>query len=66
MRESVEQIDSSLREQATAYQQVTGFLEVVDQNTHSNEQAVQRMEQSMEGLGREAEAMRGEVDRFRV
>jgi methyl-accepting chemotaxis protein len=66
VRESVEQIDGSLREQATAYQQVTGFLEIVDENTHSNEQAVQRSEQTREARAREAEAMRGEVDRFRV
>jgi methyl-accepting chemotaxis protein len=66
VRESVEQIDGSLRQQSTACEQVTLFLEIVDENTHSNEQAVQRMDSAMEGLSREAEVLREEVGHFEV
>jgi methyl-accepting chemotaxis protein len=66
VRESVERMDGSLRDQATACEQVTGFLEMVDENTHSNEQSVHRVESAMEGLSREAEALRAEVGHFEV
>jgi methyl-accepting chemotaxis protein len=59
-------MDGSLRDQATACEQVTGFLEMVDENTHSNEQSVHRVESAMEGLSREAEALRAEVGHFEV
>jgi len=66
VRETVTRIDGSVREQDTACQQVRGFLDIVDGSAHSNEQAVERMQRSLESLSQEAEALRDEVGRFEV
>jgi methyl-accepting chemotaxis protein len=66
VREAVEQINSSLHEQSGACGQVAEFLEQVFERTRSNEEAGQRMGEAMRDLLRQAEALREDVERFRI
>lgn len=66
VREAVEQINGSLQEQSSACGQVAEFLEQVYERTRSNEEAAQRMGQSMTDLVRQAEALREDVARFQT
>lgn len=66
VREAVETINSSLTEQTEACSQVATFLEQVAEGTRSNEEAAQRMGQSMHSLVGQAEALRDDVAKFQI
>jgi methyl-accepting chemotaxis protein len=66
VREAVENINSSLTEQTEACSQVASFLEQVSEGTRSNEEAAQRMGQSMHSLVGQAEALRDDVAKFQI
>jgi methyl-accepting chemotaxis protein len=66
VREAVETINSSLTEQTEACSQVASFLEQVAEGTRSNEEAAQRMGQSMHSLVDQAEALRDDVAKFQI
>ena len=66
VRQAVEEINSSLREQSNACAQVAGFSKQVFERTRSNEEAAQRMGDSMMDLVRQAEGLRENVARFQT
>lgn len=66
VREAVEQINGSLQEQSTACSQVAEFLEQVYERTRSNEESGGRMDEAMQGLVRQAEALREDVAKFQI
>ncbi|MEZ4218859.1 MAG: methyl-accepting chemotaxis protein [Myxococcota bacterium] len=66
VRGAVESINASLRQQSEACTQIASFLEQVEDRTRENDRSVQHMGEAMNGLAREAEALRAEVARFRI
>jgi len=66
VREAVEQINGSLRDQSSACAQVAEFLEQVADGTRSNEDAAQRMGDSMRVMMEQAEALRADLEEFRL
>jgi len=66
VREAVEDINGSLQQQSSACSQVAEFLEQVYERTQSNEESARRMGDSMQGLVREAEALREDVAKFQI
>jgi len=66
VREAVEQINGSLRDQSSACSQVAEFLEQVADGTRSNEDAAQRMGDSMRVMMDQAEALRADLEQFQI
>jgi methyl-accepting chemotaxis protein len=66
VREAVDQINRSLQEQSSACRQAAEQLERVYERTRSNEESSRRMGEAMRGLLRQAETLRGDVQRFRI
>ncbi|MBW2229957.1 MAG: hypothetical protein JRG92_12865 [Deltaproteobacteria bacterium] len=66
VREAVENINGSLQHQSTACSQVATFLEQVFEGTRSNEEAAQRMGESMQALVAQAQTLRDDVAKFQV
>jgi methyl-accepting chemotaxis protein len=66
VREAVEQINGSLRDQSSACSQVAEFLEQVADGTRSNEEAAQRMGESMRVMMSQAEALREDLEQFQI
>jgi methyl-accepting chemotaxis protein len=66
VREAVDQINRSLQEQSAACRQAAEQLERVYERTRSNEESSRRMGEAMRGLLKQAETLRGDVQRFRI
>jgi methyl-accepting chemotaxis protein len=66
VRVTVESINTSLQDQSSACSQVASFLEQVFDGTRSNEEAAQRMGESMQGLLTQAQALREDVAKFQI
>ncbi len=66
VRGAVESINDSLQDQIDACSQVAVFLEQVSGGTRSNEEAAQRMGESMRDLMAQAEALRDDVAKFQL
>jgi methyl-accepting chemotaxis protein len=66
VREAVDRIHASLQEQSGECRQAVSFLEQVRDRTRSNEESIRQMSEATEGLKQEADALREEVERFRV
>jgi methyl-accepting chemotaxis protein len=66
VREAVDQINRSLQEQSAACRQAAEQLERVYERTRSNEESSRRMGEAMRGLVKQAETLRGDVQRFRI
>jgi methyl-accepting chemotaxis protein len=66
VREAVEQINGSLRDQSSACSQVAEFLEQVADGTRSNEDAAQRMGESMRVMMDQAQTLRGDLEKFQI
>jgi methyl-accepting chemotaxis protein len=66
VREAVDQIAGSLGEQTGACRQVTEFLERVSQGTQSNEEAAEKLRETMREFISQAVSLREDAERFRV
>jgi len=66
VREAVDQINRSLQEQSAACRQAAEQLERVYERTRANEESSRRMGEAMRGLLKQAETLRGDVQRFRI
>jgi len=66
VREAVDQIAESLGEQTGACRQVTEFLERVSQGTQSNEEAAEKLRETMREFISQAVSLREDAERFRV
>jgi methyl-accepting chemotaxis protein len=66
VREAVDQIAGSLGDQTGACRQVTEFLERVSQGTQSNEEAAEKLRESMREFISQAVSLREDAERFRV
>jgi methyl-accepting chemotaxis protein len=66
VREAVERINSSLQEQSAACRSAVEFLEAIYTRTRSNEQSAVRLDQVAKSLVHQAQALRDDVQRFRV
>ena len=66
VREAVAQITGSLGEQAGACRQITKSLGLVSEGTRSNEEAAEKMRESMREFISEAVSLREDAERFRV
>jgi methyl-accepting chemotaxis protein len=66
VREAVERINSSLQEQSAACRSAVEFLEAMYARTRSNEQSASRLDQVAKSLVHQAQALRDDVQRFRV
>jgi methyl-accepting chemotaxis protein len=66
VRRTVEQINSALEEQSAACRSAVEFVEGVAVRTQSNEESARRLGAATEGLLKQAEALRGDLDRFRL
>jgi methyl-accepting chemotaxis protein len=66
VREAVERINSSLQEQSAACRSAVEFLEAMYARTRSNEQSASRLDQVAKSLVHQAQALRDDVQRFRL
>ena len=66
VRGAVDQINRSLQDQSAACRQAAEQLERVYERTRSNEESSRRMGEAMRGLLKQAETLRGDVQRFRL
>jgi methyl-accepting chemotaxis protein len=66
VREAVERINQALQEQSAACRAAVEFLEEVSSRTRSHEDSGRRMDEATKGLLRQAEALREDVQRFRI
>ncbi len=66
VRGAVDRINRSLQEQSAACRQAAEQLERVYERTRSNEESSRRMGDAMRGLLKQAETLRGDVQRFRL
>jgi methyl-accepting chemotaxis protein len=66
VRDAVERIHGSLRQQTDACRLAVSFLEQIHERTRSNEEATRRMSEATLGLKTQAEALRQDVRRFRI
>jgi methyl-accepting chemotaxis protein len=66
VREAVERINQALQRQLAACGAAVEFLEEVSSRTHSHEDSGRRMDEATKGLLRQAEALREDVQRFRI
>jgi methyl-accepting chemotaxis protein len=66
VREAVEQINSSLQEQSASCRSAVELLEGIHTRTRSNEQSTGRLDQVTKDLVQQAEALREDVQRFRI
>jgi methyl-accepting chemotaxis protein len=66
VREAVERINQALQRQLAACGAAVEFLEEVSSRTRSHEDSGRRMDEATKGLLRQAEALREDVQRFRI
>jgi hypothetical protein len=66
VRDAVERIEGSLRQQTDACRRAVSFLEQIHERTRSHEEATRRMSEATLGLKTQAEALRQDVRRFRI
>jgi methyl-accepting chemotaxis protein len=66
VREAVERINAALQEQSAACRAAVEFLEEVSSRTRSHEDSGRRMDATTKDLLRQAEALRQDVQRFRI
>jgi methyl-accepting chemotaxis protein len=66
VRDAVERIHGSLRQQTDACRLAVSFLEEIHERTRSNEEATRRMSEATLGLKSQAEALRQDVRRFKI
>jgi methyl-accepting chemotaxis protein len=66
VRQAVEEIHAALQEQSEQCRDSLSFLEQVYERTRSNEESSRRMSEATQGLKQQADALRGDVRRFKI
>jgi methyl-accepting chemotaxis protein len=61
-----EEIHAALQEQSEQCRDSLSFLEQVYERTRSNEESSRRMSEATQGLKQQADALRGDVRRFKI
>jgi methyl-accepting chemotaxis protein len=66
VRQAVEEIHAALQEQSEQCRDSLAFLEQVYERTRSNDESSRRMSEATQGLKQQADALRGDVRRFKI
>ena len=66
VQEVVEQINTALQEQSAECRSAVEFLEEIYARTKSNDYSARRLAEAKQGLLRHSEALREDMQRFRV